>query len=75
MGIDSDLRVLRQGASTATTTIEPQGRERKKRGPAASAFLRGEVIAGRFEVLRSLGQGGMGQVFAAADLELGGRWH
>lgn len=36
-------------------------------------FLPGEIVAGRFEIVRFLGQGGMAQVFAAEDRELGTR--
>jgi serine/threonine protein kinase/tetratricopeptide (TPR) repeat protein len=35
-------------------------------------FSAGEVLAGRFRIERFLAQGGMGEVYAAADLELGG---
>lgn len=44
--------------------------------PAGSPTLPieiGAMLAGRFRILRRLGAGGMGQVFEAADLELGER--
>ncbi len=36
------------------------------------AFLPDEIVADRFRITRFLGHGGMGQVFAAEDLDLGG---
>jgi len=38
-----------------------------------STLSPGEIISGRFKVLRLIGRGGMGQVYEARDLELGVR--
>ena len=38
-----------------------------------SAFLPGQTVSGRFRVLRFIGQGGMGEVYEAKDLDLGER--
>lgn len=56
----------RPDSQTAVTT--PSGPV-----PPASAavFSPGDRVAGRFRILRFLAQGGMGQVYAAEDLELG----
>ena len=37
--------------------------------PHAVAFRKGTLVAGKYRVLRQLGRGGMGQVFAARDQE------
>jgi serine/threonine-protein kinase len=39
--------------------------------PAKNALANGEVIEGRFEIIRHLGTGGMGEVYEAIDLQLG----
>ncbi|MEM9555820.1 MAG: tetratricopeptide repeat protein [Acidobacteriota bacterium] len=62
------------GAADATEVVEPSSPHRGAPAhPAAMppVFLRGETVAGRFRIDSFLGQGGMGQVFAATDLELG----
>jgi serine/threonine protein kinase/tetratricopeptide (TPR) repeat protein len=39
--------------------------------PFSGMLQPGEVVSGRFRVVRFLGRGGMGEVYEAADLELG----
>ena len=39
--------------------------------PEAHVFDVGETLAGRFEIVRFIGRGGMGEVYEANDLELG----
>jgi tetratricopeptide (TPR) repeat protein len=41
--------------------------------PAAGTFAPGELLAGRFRVVRFLGHGGMGDVYEAEDEEVHGR--
>ena len=40
---------------------------------AKSAFTEGELVSNQFRIVRLIGSGGMGDVYEAIDLELGGR--
>lgn len=59
------------GPSTLTVTLAPRVSRSGDGVRAPQVFARGELLAERFRVERLLGEGGMGQVFEALDLELG----
>src|ERR1700720_2183488 len=41
--------------------------------PRISSFVRGELLAGRFRIVRFVARGGMGEVYEAEDTELSER--
>jgi tetratricopeptide (TPR) repeat protein len=59
---------LRQPAPTNADAGAPAS----ARETSAPAFAPGDLLAGRFRIVRFLAEGGMGQVYEAEDLELGG---
>jgi tetratricopeptide (TPR) repeat protein len=59
-------------AEAAATVTELPGSPRTPVPAAVQTFSTGELVAGRFRIVKFLSQGGMGEVYEAEDLELQG---
>ena len=55
---------------SATPNNPGPGASRKVTGSIDSAFQHGDLVAGRFRIVRFIARGGMGELYQAEDLEL-----
>ena len=69
-----------EGSEKGTTNIPPADELPTQASPhvhtgfsSLPLFHRDQLVAGRFKIIRLIGQGGMGAVYEAEDQELGGR--
>ena len=66
------IRWLEEDAKGSGPLDRPAWAEPTEKMPAAIAFSSGEIVSGRYRIVRFIARGGMGEVYEAEDLELKG---
>lgn len=67
------MRWLEEDAKGSGFLDRPVWGDRTESLPAAVALSSGEIVSGRYRIVRFIARGGMGEVYEAEDLELKGR--
>jgi serine/threonine protein kinase len=67
------IRWLEEDAKGSGFLDRPAWADDTESMPAAIALSSGEVVSGRYRIVRFIARGGMGEVYEAEDLELRGR--
>ena len=71
---DDELQQPPPGPAVAAPSADDRLSSRlAPRGDEPTTFAPGDVVAGRFRIVRFIARGGMGEVYEAEDLELRGR--